>query len=157
MNPPAAVLDTNVWLDWLVFADPGVEPLRASHAAGRLRLLGLPRGRDELAEVMCREAVRRQALAARQRRGLPAADLDPAAALAEHDAIVTLLAPPPPCPLLSCSDPDDQCFVDLAVAAQARWLVTKDRALLALARRAARHFGLAIVPPRGFHAGDSGS
>ena len=29
------VLDTNAWLDWLVFDDPGVAALRAAVEAGR--------------------------------------------------------------------------------------------------------------------------
>jgi len=47
---------------------------------------------------------------------------------------------------LSCADPDDQCFIDLALACRANWLFTRDRALLDLAPRAASH-GCRIVPP----------
>jgi len=46
-------------------------------------------------------------------------------------------APPAHPPLPRCSDPDDQKFLDLAWAAAADVLVTKDRALLDLARRVA--------------------
>ncbi|MBX3622048.1 MAG: PIN domain-containing protein [Rhizobacter sp.] len=46
---------------------------------------------------------------------------------------------------LRCTDPDDQKFIDLAVA-NARWLVSRDRAVLKLARRAAL-FGLQVVSP----------
>lgn len=46
----------------------------------------------------------------------------------------------------ACSDPRDQKFVELAVCAHADALVSKDRALLALRRRAAR-VGLKIVAP----------
>ncbi|MDP3138558.1 MAG: PIN domain-containing protein, partial [Burkholderiaceae bacterium] len=28
------VLDTNIWLDWLVFNDPGIAPIRAAVEAG---------------------------------------------------------------------------------------------------------------------------
>jgi predicted nucleic acid-binding protein len=151
MNVPAAVLDTNVWLDWLVFADPVIAPVRAAVASGQLRLLGLARGRDELADVLGREAVRLQAEAARRRRGL--ANLPaPLAALAEFDALVAMRPAPPACGLL-CRDPDDQCFIDLAITEGARWLLTKDRALLALARQARRRSGLEIVPPGGFREG----
>lgn len=153
MNRPAAVLDTNVWLDWLAFEDPLVAPLRAAVQQGRVRLLSLARGRDELAGVLARPAVRLQAGAARARRGLPP-DLDLAAALARFDAIVRIRPTPPSCGL-ACRDPDDQCFVDLAVAQRARWLFTKDRALLALARQAHRRFGLSIAGPASF-AEDTG-
>ena len=151
MNPAAAVLDTNVWLDWLVFADPAIGPVRAAVACGRLRLLGLPRGRDELADVLGRESLRLQAEASRRRRGLPDGPA-PLAALAEFDALVAMRPAPPACGL-PCRDPDDQCFIDLAVAQRARWLLTKDRALLALARQARRRFGIEIVPPRAFREG----
>ena len=47
-------------------------------------------------------------------------------------------APPAHPPLPRCSDPDDQKFLDLAWAAGADVLVTKDKALLDLARRIAK-------------------
>jgi predicted nucleic acid-binding protein len=47
---------------------------------------------------------------------------------------------------MRCTDPDDQVFIDLALACKARWLLSKDRALLKLARRA-RALGLSIQPP----------
>jgi predicted nucleic acid-binding protein len=48
-----------------------------------------------------------------------------------------------------CRDPDDQKFLDLAHSNGAGILFTKDRALLALARKA-QPAGLRIAPPRGF-------
>jgi predicted nucleic acid-binding protein len=45
-----------------------------------------------------------------------------------------------------CRDPDDQKFIDLALAAKAQWLVSRDKALLALAKRAKAR-GLLIVKP----------
>ena len=56
--------------------------------------------------------------------------------------------PPPPAaaPSLRCRDPDDQKFIDLAVAAGARWLFTRDRALLAL-RKAAAGRGVTVLRP----------
>ena len=47
---------------------------------------------------------------------------------------------------LRCSDPDDQCFIDLAVARRTPWLVTRDHALRRLARRAGA-FGVAVLTP----------
>jgi predicted nucleic acid-binding protein len=46
----------------------------------------------------------------------------------------------------ACSDPADQKFLDLAYTARADWLVTRDNALLKLARRARRD-GLKILTP----------
>ena len=47
-------------------------------------------------------------------------------------------------PTLRCSDIDDQKFIDLAVAARAVALLSADRAVLRLARRASA-WGLAIT------------
>ena len=52
---------------------------------------------------------------------------------------------------LQCSDPDDQKFLDLAHAQGAGWLLSRDRAVLKLARRAAR-FSLTITVPEGWSA-----
>ena len=53
---------------------------------------------------------------------------------------------PAPAPRLTCSDPDDQVFIDAALAHGARWLATRDRALLKLRRKALAR-GLGIVRP----------
>jgi predicted nucleic acid-binding protein len=58
--------------------------------------------------------------------------------------------PSPPACGLECRDPDDQTFIDLAVAAGARWLVTRDRALLELAREAQCRHAIAVLTPAQF-------
>lgn len=45
-------------------------------------------------------------------------------------------------PLPSCRDPDDQKFLQLAQRASADWLLTRDKALLALRKRV--RFGIAL-------------
>lgn len=130
---PAVVLDTNVVLDWLVFAEPTVAALAAAALSRRLRWLTTAAMRDELAHVLNR------GLAAR--RGC-----DGAAALARWDALALIRAPAPPAHRLVCSDRDDQKFIDLAIDARARWLVTRDKAVLKQARRA-QALGLSIVTP----------
>ena len=52
--------------------------------------------------------------------------------------------------LPKCKDRDDQKFLELAHAAQADWLVSKDRAVLKLAKRIARDFGFQIAQPAPF-------
>ena len=138
------VLDTNVWLDWLVFDDPSVAPLKAAVAAGLAevfidaaceaeleRALGYDLGRKftlhATAQTACLAECRRVALRIE-------------AVLSDRDRAQ----------LPSCRDPDDQKFMEAALAARADFLVTKDRALLELARRAAP-FG--IVQPDGLAAG----
>jgi predicted nucleic acid-binding protein len=130
--PDAVVLDTNVVLDWLLFRDPAVAALGRAVTTGRIRWLATASMRGELCTVLD--------------RGLAAAhEADAENIVRQWDALVQLQLPAPP-HALRCSDADDQKFFDLAVACSARWLVTRDRALLKLARRAAP-LGLSIVTP----------
>ena len=137
-DPPAAVLDTNVVLDWLVFRDAGVAPIAAAVEAGRLRWLATARMRDELADVLDRGHLARW-------------QADAGSVLALFDRHATPRPAPSPS-RLHCSDPDDQVFIDLALAAKAPWLITHDRALLALARRA-RPLGVQILRPGAWSPG----
>jgi putative PIN family toxin of toxin-antitoxin system len=129
-----AVLDTNIWLDWLVFDDPGVRPLRVALDRGGLRLVASDATRAELAAVLRRPRIH---------PGLPA---EAARCLDEFDRLVNRV-PDPPASDLPCRDPDDQMFIDLAVAVGARWLLTKDKALLALARAAWRRHAVQVLQP----------
>ena len=138
-----AVLDTNVWLDLALFEDPAAMTLRAALDEDRMHVLATRRMRDELAAVLARPAVLAQADIARSRRGLDARR--PEQALEVFDAHARLVVAEKPCGLI-CTDPDDQCFLDLAVGQRARWLLSKDRALLRLARRARTLHGLLIGP-----------
>ncbi len=126
------VIDTNIWLDLLVFDDPRAQPLREGLEAGRYRAIGTPAMREELAAVLKRPQFRMDAERQQQ-------------ALARWDGWIETKAVAPPCNL-SCSDPDDRKFLDLAVAHRVDWLLSKDRALLAARRYAARRFALKIGP-----------
>jgi predicted nucleic acid-binding protein len=131
---PAIVLDTNVLLDWLVFGNPAVQPLVDALGAGRLRWVATDAMRDELAHVLARGVgARWPADAARWQ-----------AAWANHAQVV----PAPVAPLVTprCTDRDDQKFIDLALHVRARWLLSRDRALLKLARAARRH-GVDVLTP----------
>ena len=135
-GPAVIVLDTNVVLDWLLFGDPSSTPFATAITRRQVRWVTSPSMRGELVEVL--------------RRGLAATrDADPFRLLATWDAHAAVLAEPPRLPgtvALNCSDPDDQKFLDLAHAAGARWLLSRDRAVLRLARRAAA-FGICITVP----------
>jgi uncharacterized protein len=132
------VLDTNVVLDWLVFRDPGV-----SHIALALeRRVAVVVTNDpceaELARVLAYDTLALDA-DARQR------------ALNTYRRTVsrsTHLAAAPPLP--RCKDPDDQKFLELARDAGAQYLITKDKALLKLARSRFGIRGFSIVTPQGF-------
>jgi putative PIN family toxin of toxin-antitoxin system len=134
------ILDTNVVLDWLVFHDDRVAPLASAITAGDLIWHATQRMRDELVHVLRRPAIR-----SRQ------PDVD--RVLCAFDTHVRPWGEPTraAAPIPRCRDLDDQMFIDLALVAGARWLVSHDRALLALARRA-RPLGLLIVTPAAWAA-----
>jgi predicted nucleic acid-binding protein len=122
-------------LDWLVFRDPACAAWTACFAGRAVRWIASAAMRGELAHVLARDT-----LAAWN----PEPDLvwDTWERLAEmHDPV-----PMPAAAGLRCTDPDDQKFVDLALAHGARWLVSRDRAVLRLARRT-RPLGLEVVTP----------
>ena len=133
---PAVVIDTQVVMDWLVFRDPRVHRLTACVMSGALRWLVAPAMRDEIRHVLGRGV---------------AASYSPDLSFieAQFDAYaeqVEAAAPQPLASRLVCRDPDDQKFIDLALAGAARWLISRDKAVLALAKRA-RLQGLNILPP----------
>jgi putative PIN family toxin of toxin-antitoxin system len=118
------VLDTNVWLDWLVFRDPGLESLRDAHAAGRVEIFIDEACEAELARVLAYDLGKHSIDAASQAACLSV--LRKTALPAKTNSQTNLPR---------CSDPDDQKFLELAAAARADALVTKDAALLDLRRR----------------------
>ena len=132
-RPPAvAVLDTNVLLDLWVFDDARTTPLRAVVEGGSVRTLRSGPLVDELSDVLSRPVF---GLTNERRCTI----------LRLWDRIATPVEQVFPSPL-ACTDLSDQKFLDLAHTARADWLVTKDKALLKLARRA-RALGLQIVEP----------
>ena len=75
--------------------------------------------------------------------------IDAHAVLAVFDALGVDAGAPAPLGVaerLRCTDPDDQMFIDLAIARRAQALLTRDRALLRLASRA-RRFGVLVATP----------
>lgn len=138
------VLDTNVWLDWLVFDDPCVAPIKAAVAAG---------GAEVFIDAAC-EAELERALGYDLGRKFTIDAAAQAACLAECRRVArrieSVCGEAERAQLPACRDPDDQKFMEAALAAKAHFLVTKDRALLELARRTLR---FSIVPPEGFAAG----
>ena len=116
------VLDTNVWLDWLVFDDAALAPLKRAHEAGRLEIVIDDPCADELERVLSYDigkwtlddAARKRCLAAFRFISIQFKGKATGAAL----------------PV--CADPDDQKFLELAAASRADALVTKDLELLRL-------------------------
>jgi predicted nucleic acid-binding protein len=130
------VVDTQSVLDWLYFADPRTQAWEASRLAGGWQWLASPEMRDELAHVL-------------GRGHLPVTGRSVEQVLADMDARVSWQALPVlgEGQRLRCSDRDDQKFIDAAIGWQACWLVSRDKAVLKLGRRAQRLCGLHILRP----------
>jgi len=138
MQPSRVVLDTNVWLDWLVFDDPAIGALREAQTVGRIEIVIDDACESELARVLAYDLGAHSQDAPAQ-----------SACLARcRDVATRVPAPAAPAPA-TCRDPDDQKFLDLAVAAGASILVTKDRALLEMSRRLE---SVRVVAPVDFEA-----
>jgi uncharacterized protein len=159
---PHVVLDSNVWIDILVFDDPHTRPILAALERGALRALIDARCQDELTYVLDYPQFAKRAI-------------DKDAVLATLARLTHLIAPKPPASgnesnernagnagnagnndaaapkrLPQCKDRDDQKFIELAHRGGAQWLVSKDRAVLKLARRVERDFGFRIAQPARF-------
>lgn len=121
MARPRVVLDTSVVLSALLFGGGPAARVRAGWQAGRFVPLGSTATVQELVRVL----------------GYPKFRLSPAEQeelLADYVPwveVVRLPDPPPAAPV--CRDPFDIPFLQLAIAGQARALVSGDRDLLALA------------------------
>ena len=131
------VLDTNVVLDLLHFADPAATPLFAALEAGRARCFADHASLGELARVV----------------GYAEFGLSETAGTAlveRYRQLVVTIGPGSVPKLPQCRDPDDQKFLELAFRSQADLLVSKDKALLKLKGRT--NLGFRIVPPAGMVA-----
>ena len=118
------VIDTNIVLDVFVFADAAAKPLKKALQAGELDWIATRPMRDELARVLAyRQIVPRLAF-----YGL---SVDEVLASFDRQARLADIAVKAG---LTCSDPDDQKFIDLAVSSQAL-LLSKDRHVLSMSKR----------------------
>lgn len=136
--PALVVLDANVQLDLWLFDDPQARPLQAALRARQVVAVASAPMLDEQAEVLGRPLA----------TGWPVA---PPAALEAARQHLQLVAAATTGTGPRCQDPDDQIYIDLAWQLGAAWLVTRDRALLALARAAAPR-GLRIGAPAAWAA-----
>ncbi len=127
------VLDTNVVLDWLYFRDPRCAALAEAVTTGRVRWIASAAMRDEIEHVL-------------ERGGLGTRWPDGPASVGDGwQRWATMVdEAPPAAPAMRCTDADDQKFIDLALATRAVALLSADRAVLRLARRASAS-GLAIT------------
>lgn len=118
------ILDTNIVLDTFVFNDPAAKPLRAALEAGTLQWIATAPMREELERVLAYPKIAKR-LAFYQ---LQAADVLVHFDTRVHTVDVAAKAP------IVCKDPDDQKFIDLAVAHKAL-VLSKDNAVLCMKKR----------------------
>jgi uncharacterized protein len=139
MSPaiPRYVLDTNVCLDVFVFGDPQCAPLLA---AVRAREIELVTREDCYAEWQAVLTYRRLALTD-ERRALAMEAFDRWVHMQPPEVQAGDIALP------RCRDRDDQKFLELAQQAGAVALLTRDEALLRLARRTKREGLFLILSP----------
>lgn len=134
---PRAVIDTNAVLDWLVFSEPAALALADAVNERRWAWCATPPMLDELRTVLGR---------ALPERWEPARKL---ALTRELDRLISWVPIPDTLSAaarLFCRDPADQMFIDLALTCAPSWLITHDRALLALRRQALAR-GVVVATP----------
>jgi putative PIN family toxin of toxin-antitoxin system len=120
----AWVIDTNIVLDLWLFEDPATIPLRAALQSGAISHLATASMRDELERVLTYpHLVKRMA-----KSSIQAQDI-----LIRFDEYL-LAAAPAAKAACTCKDPDDQKFIDLAVAHGVP-LLSKDNAILCMKKR----------------------
>ena len=120
----AWVIDTNIVLDLWLFEDPATIPLRAALQSGAISHLATGSMRDELVRVLAYpHLVKRMA-----KSNIQAHDI-----LSRFDEYL-LAAEPAAKAACTCKDPDDQKFIDLAVA-HAAPLLSKDKAIVCMKKR----------------------
>ena len=122
------VIDTNIVLDAFIFNDAAARPLRKALEASELDWIATLPMREELARVLTyRQIVPRLAFY-RLSAGGVLDSFDRHARLLEVGGKARV----------TCSDPDDQKFIDLAVAGQTL-LLSKDRHILSMSKRLLTH------------------
>jgi len=127
LSVPRIVLDTNVCLDLFVFRDPLCSHLLAALRSGAVQAVTREDCRDEWRRVLHYP----QLPVDDQLRPTVSDAFDALIQLLPHEA--STVGDDTCLPL--CADPDDQKFLELAFASQARWLLSKDKELLKLDRR----------------------
>ncbi|TDS83275.1 putative toxin-antitoxin system toxin component, PIN family [Comamonas sp. JUb58] len=131
--PRPVVLDTNIVLDMLIFDDPHIPPIRALVAQGALRWIA-----DEAQRIELERVLHYSQIAPR----VSYYGKTPEGVMAAFDAAVQYVDAAPKI-RFSCTDPDDQHFLDLASQHRAL-LVSKDKAVLKQRKRVATYYGATV-------------
>ncbi|MES2048386.1 MAG: putative toxin-antitoxin system toxin component, PIN family [Pseudomonadota bacterium] len=139
-TPKQVVIDTNVCLDLFVFNDPRWAKL----------LSGL---KDGSIKALTREDCRQEWLAVLHYPHLPIDDISRDQIIIAFDEFISCVSPVQKnIQLPRCSDKDDQKFMEIASDAGVETLITKDKALLKLARKTRQAGYFSIATPEQFLA-----
>lgn len=118
------VLDTNVALDVFLFErDTLLDPLREAVRARKVIPIATPWAASEFQQILRLDKIPGSA----ERRALAWAEFEQTTELRE--------LPPKQRPTPKCADRMDQDFIDLAVATNAAWLLSRDKKVLRLRKR----------------------
>ena len=138
MTSKLIVIDTQSLFDWLVFRNAACNGWHAALAGGSWQWIFTSPMRREFDHVAAKGFG--------ERWSLPMETI--ANAWTIHARSVETPAALGAGSRLHCSDPDDQKFIDLAIAAGAHTLVSRDKALLKLTRKALERHGLLVRTPQ---------
>ena len=140
------VIDSQSLFDWMVFRNPACADWPDALGGADWEWIFTPQMKAEFDHVAAKGFGERW-------------PVDPAALAATWSRHAREVAVPPPLGAgvrLHCTDPDDQKFIDLAISAGAHTLVTRDKALLRLARKALERHGVRVCRPEVWTAGLGG-
>ena len=137
MPPKLIVIDSQSLFDWMVFRDPVCARWPAAFEGPDWEWIFTSEMKAEFDHVAAKGFGERW----------PVDVQAVAATWARHGRRVDSPPAPGATARLHCTDPDDQKFIDLAISSHAHTLVTRDKALLRLSRKALERHGVRIRRP----------
>ena len=142
MSPQLVIIDTQSLLDWMVFRDPVCSRWSGMLAGSDWEWIFTSDMKAEFDFVAAKGFGERWPVDAEV----------VASTWSAHGRQVDAPQSPGAATRLHCTDADDQKFIDLAIAARAHTLVSRDKALLRLARKALERHGVRVCPPAAWFA-----
>ena len=143
MSPQLIVIDSQSLFDWMVFHNPMCRGWDAALGGSNWEWIFTSDMKAEFDFVAAKGFGERW-------------PVDAVAVASTWSSRAHRVDAPPPLGVaarLHCTDADDQKFIDLAIAARAHTLVTRDKALLRLARKALERHGVRVCKPEVWSAG----
>ena len=137
MSPQLIVIDSQSLFDWMVFRNPVCARWDAALSTQEWKWIFTSEMKAEFDFVAAKGFGERWPVDAEA----------VASAWSRHGQQVETPPPASAATRLHCTDADDQKFIDLAIASRAHMLVTRDKALLRLARQALERHGVRVCRP----------